>query len=225
VDDEYPETMFARRSTRGAALALTLAVGLGAAALLGGCGSGTKTVSVSGAPSATTTSSASTATSRGTATASATGSTTTATSPATRTATGPAFTHGETSSGAAGTAAAVVKAHGYTPNDLAQYHPSQTLRVLVGTGSRSNDGHDQQAFFFVNGRYIGTDTSRPSASVAVTAQSDTEVTLSYPLYRPHDALCCPSGGHASVRFQLNNGRLTPLDTIPPASSQTGLSRQ
>jgi hypothetical protein len=51
------------------------------------------------------------------------------------------------------------------------------------------------------------------------------VTLAYPLYHAHDPLCCPSGGSASVSFQLNNGKLTPLQSIPPASSATGLSRQ
>ncbi len=51
----------------------------------------------------------------------------------------------------------------------------------------------------------------------VVAQGDTEVTLAYPLYRPHDPLCCPGGGQATVRFQLNNGHLVPLGTIPPVT--------
>jgi hypothetical protein len=61
--------------------------------------------------------------------------------------------------------------------------------------------------------------------VKVVGQDDTEVTLAYPLYRPHDPLCCASGGQAIVHFQLNNGRLVPLNPIPPANSQTGTSRQ
>jgi hypothetical protein len=118
----------------------------------------------------------------------------------------------------------VLRARGYTPNDVSQYHPTQTLRVLVGTRSGSADAHVQQAFFFLNGRYIGTDTSQPSATIHVVGQSDTEVTLAYALYRPHDALCCPSGGEAKVSFQLDNGMLAPMQAIPPASSATGLSR-
>ncbi len=118
-----------------------------------------------------------------------------------------------------------MRAHGYTASDTSDYHPDQTLRVLLGTGSHSNDGYDKQAFFFVDGRYIGTDSSRPSAQVSVVAQSDTEVTLAYQLYRPNDPLCCPGGGQAHVRFQLNNGRLVPLDPIPSVSSTTGTSRQ
>jgi hypothetical protein len=122
-------------------------------------------------------------------------------------------------------ALAVVRAHGYTAEDTADYHSNQTLRVLIGTGSHSNDGYDKQAFFFVDGRYLGTDSSRPSAQIGIVSQSDTEVTLAYRLYRPNDPLCCPGGGTAHVRFQLNNGRLVPLDPIPPLSSSTGTSRQ
>jgi len=206
-----------------------LAIGV-CAALAGGCGgSSTKTVSVASAPeqSSTTTAASSSTTSTHSATAS-TSATSTAPS-STRTASAPAFTHQggseAGSQGGASAAAATVRAHGFTPNDTSQYHPDQTLRVLVGTRTGSGDGYAQQAFFFLGNRYIGTDTSQPSASIRVVSQSDTEVTLSYPLYRAHDPLCCPGGGSATVSFQLNNGRLTPQQTIPPASSQAGLSRQ
>jgi LppP/LprE lipoprotein len=114
-----------------------------------------------------------------------------------------------------------VRAHGYTPIDSADYHPNQTLAVLVG----SRAGAGSQAFFFVDGKFIGTDTSTPSASINVLSQGDTEVTLGYPLYRAQDTPGSPSGGEARVRFQLNDGKLTPLDSIPPTSSSTGLSRR
>ena len=211
-------------------LTACLAAGLLA---LSGCGSGgTKTVSVSGAISSGTTAQSTTAT--GTNSSSPTTTTHTSTAPpttgqggveATRTSTAPAFTKQTAGGEGLGAALAVVKAHGYTASDSTDYHPSQTLRVLVGTRTGSGDGYGQQAFFFVGDRYIGTDTSAPSASVKVTAQSDTEVTLAYHLYKPHDPLCCASGGQATVRFQLNNGRLVPLGAIPPVNSQTGLSRQ
>jgi hypothetical protein len=148
----------------------------------------------------------------------------------TRTAPAPAFLHAGTSAeqvgaSAAAAAEAVVAAHGYTATDSSLYHPNQTLRVLIGTRSGSAGGYDQRAFFFLDNRYLGTDASAPSASLSVAGQSDTEVTLAYALYRPHDALCCPSGGRATVRFQLDNGRLVALDPLPPASSATGLARQ
>jgi hypothetical protein len=115
----------------------------------------------------------------------------------------------------------VVEAHGYTVADPGEYHDGQALRVLIG----SRTGDQEQAFFFVNSRYIGTDAKEPSGEIRVIAQSDTEITLGYGLYKPGNALCCPAGGLAKVRFQLNDGLLTTLDPLPPVNSGAGVSRQ
>ena len=149
---------------------------------------------------------------------------TTSSTPTTRTAPEPAFTEHESHGEGVSAAAALVRSHGYTPDNTSEYHPKQTLRVLVGTRTGSGDGYGQQAFFFLGNRYLGTDAKEPSASVKVVSQNDTEVTISYPLYRPSDPLCCPGGGQATVHFQLDNGHLQALGHIPPASSKSGLSR-
>jgi LppP/LprE lipoprotein len=216
--------------TRTRPTLIAAALGAGCAALLAACGSGTKTVTVSSAPlTPTQTSSKPKTTSSGT--------TTTPTTPApnktsggkgsatTRSAPEPAFTQQEAKAAGVSGAAAVVRAKGYTPNDTSDYHSDQALRVLVGTRTGSADGYGQQAFFFVNGRYIGTDAKEPSATLKIVSQGDTEVTLAYPLYRKNDPLSSPSGGQARVTFQLNNGKLVPLGKIPPVNSSTGLSRQ
>jgi hypothetical protein len=213
-----------------------------AGVLLGGCGSTTKTVSVAGPPSISQSGGASaTETSAGSTTApTSTGAPssgapaqpgnrgTTAPSPgatSTRTAPEPAFAQPGGGSEGVSAATALLDAKGFTPTDASQYHPGQTLQVLIGSRGASGDGGEQQAFFFVNGRYIGTDTSQPSGRVSVVGQSDTEVTLAYALYKRSDAACCPSGGQATVRFELDNGALAPLDPIPPVTSGAGLSRQ
>ena len=139
----------------------------------------------------------------------------------TRSAPEPAFTQEKPASESEAAAAALIRSKGFTPNNSSEYHSNQALRVLVATRTGSGDGYGQQAFFFVNGRYIGTDTKDPSAKLRVVSQSDTEVTVAYPLYRRNDALCCPGGGQATVRFQLNNGRLTPLDPIPSLERRAG----
>jgi hypothetical protein len=188
------------------------------------------TVSSAPAPTQTTTTPARPTTRTTTPTSTAPTQTTTnggSSAPATtHTAPAPAFTNEpETSTEGLRGAMAVLASKGFTANDTSVYHPNQTLRVLIGTGAHSNDGYDKQAFFFVDGRYLGTDAKQPSAQVQVVSQSDTEVTLAYSLYRSSNPLCCPGGGQAKVRFQLNNGQLTPLDPLPPVSSSTGLSRQ
>jgi hypothetical protein len=195
------------------------------AAALAGCGSQTKTVSVSGAP-ATTAATGTAATQTGTTAPKTTTSTSTGTGSPTHTAPEPSFTEGGKSAGA-GTlpgAVAIVRSHGYTPVDTSEYHPDQSLRVLVATRTGSGDGYGQQAFFFLDDRYLGTDAKEPSAKLKVVSQGDTEVAIAYPLYRRNDPLCCPGGGQRVVHFVLDNGKLQPLDPIPPASGYANLSR-
>jgi hypothetical protein len=199
-----------------------LLLGVTLAVLLGGCGGATKTVSVASAPPAQSTSTTTTQPKTTTTRASTPTSTTTTPSEnggtsgptTTRTAPEPAFTHTDTGTSATAEglsgAEAVLSAKGFTTNAASDYHPNQTLRVLIGTRSGSAEGNGQQAFFFVDGRYIGTDAKQPSAQIHVVSQGDTEVTLAYAL---------SSGGQATVRFQLNNGKLVPLDSIPSASSR------
>ncbi len=199
------------------------------ALLLAGCGSQTKTVSISSAPPGATTTTGSSAP---TTTAQAPPATTTTTVPpttgtsTTRTAPEPSFAESGTSGkeGSVQAAVATVRSHGYTPSNTSEYHPSQTLQVLVGTRTGSGDGYGQQAFFFLDGHYLGTDTKEPSAKLAVVSQGDTEIAIAYPLYRRNDPLCCPGGGQRVVHFALNNGKLQALDPIPPASGYANLSR-
>jgi hypothetical protein len=212
--------------------ATTLAAAVCAAVLLAACGSQTKTVSVAATPSVSQTTATQTTPTTSTAKTTPTSTTPAPTSTAggaaapstTRSAPEPAFTQHEASAEGVSAAAALVRASGFTPNDTSEYHQGQTLRVLIGTRTGSGDGYGQRAFFYVGGRYIGTDAKEPSATVKVLSQSDTTITLAYPLYRPNDPLSTPSGGQATVRFELNNGKLTPVGAIPPASSKTGLSR-
>ena len=204
------------------------------AALLAGCGGGgTKTVDASTPLAEATTSTSAPRTGATTTTdttATSTTSTSTTTAPpsesggtaspsTTRTAPAPAFTHqggtGTATTSGEGTAGlsaaeAVVQAKGFTVASPSDYHPNQTLRVLVGTRTGSTEGNGQQAFFFVDGRYIGTDAKQPSAQIDVVSQGDTEVALAYTL---------AGGGQATVRFQLNNGKLVPLGPIPSASAR------
>jgi hypothetical protein len=210
--------------TGAAALALL------AVAALGACGSQTKTVTAGPSGQAAAGSSSTSSTGTGTApsaTTAPTGAQASGGTPApstTRTAPEPAFAQGQEPAQQAKAAAAAVRARGYTPTDLSEYHPNQTLGVLVGTRTGSADGYNQQVFFFVDGRFIGTDTKEPSAAVKVVSQNDTEAVVSYALYRPNDPLSSPSAGRATVRFQLDNGHLMPVGTIPPVRSQQAPSR-
>jgi hypothetical protein len=114
-------------------------------------------------------------------------------------------------------AAAVVRSHGYLPNDSSEWTPGSPLSALTATARASADGYAQRAFFFVRGRYVGTDARGPSAQVREVWSAGDTVALLYLLYRSRDPLCCPTGGGSIVRFHWNGRRLAPLDRIPPAS--------
>jgi hypothetical protein len=108
--------------------------------------------------------------------------------------------------------------------DRSSYDANATLRVLLG--ARNGANNDYRAFFFLNERYLGTDTLEPSASpLAVVSVEDTLVALRYALYRPADPDCCPAAGSVVVQFQWNGERLVPLDTIPATDRSAPTSRR
>jgi hypothetical protein len=81
---------------------------------------------------------------------------------------------------------------------------------------RAGDGTDRHIWFFLSGRYIGSDTSRPFASRGILGmwRDDTVMAFMYVLYRATDPNCCPTGGGKIVRFRLHNGHVVRLDPLP-----------
>jgi hypothetical protein len=121
-------------------------------------------------------------------------------------------------------AVAKVSALGYRAHPASFWITDSGLNVLIGTLKRSGDGYDQRAFFFVNGRYIGTDASGSSRQVGEVWQTEDTVALMYVLYRRNDPNCCPTGGGKIVRFHWTGRRLVALDRIPPLTGEGSLSR-
>jgi hypothetical protein len=106
-------------------------------------------------------------------------------------------------------AVAELQKQGYKPVRLADWHARQTLRVLLGT-----QGGLRRGFFFVGRRYIGNDTTTPSAKLRVGEQGKRSVSLAYSVWRQGDKACCPHGGKVTVRFVWKDGRLQPQGAIP-----------
>jgi hypothetical protein len=201
----------------------TLVIGAAAAAAVSACGSSNQANTVATVPTspATSAQTPTTTTPPATTPTQTTTTTTTTSPPATRTSTAPAFVPTQPPpNGQVAAAVAVVTRAGYTVAETSTYKPMQTLQVLIGTRG-SSSARAEQAFFFINGRYIGTDSRSPSGALSVVAQNDTAVTLRYGLYRSGDQ--APSGS-SDVQFVLNNGHLTPLGTIPPVSGASDSRR-
>lgn len=110
----------------------------------------------------------------------------------------------------------LIKQKGYTVYDSSEiwYSPSQPLNVLIGTCTGSADGYCNQAFFFYNGKYLGTDTADPSIGIETIWRTDNTIALYYRLYRKDDPLCCSTTGAALVRYQWDGVKLVALDPIP-----------
>jgi hypothetical protein len=118
-----------------------------------------------------------------------------------------------------------VEQHGYDVVERAGYDPHNTLQVLIGNLSASATGHVQKAFFFVDGNYIGTDSTKDSNSIQLGDVGDDTVGLQYALFRPRDPECCPTGGTANVDYHWTGSKLVPQQPIPPSSYDAPLSRR
>ncbi len=109
-------------------------------------------------------------------------------------------------------AADQVRQQGYEPVSLKAYHPDQNLRVLLGEAEGAAAAAGRRAFFFVDGQFIGTDATEPSAELRISKQTNNTVTLRYGLN---------TGEEARVRFKWEAGTLSPQTPIPPALQRQG----
>jgi hypothetical protein len=116
-------------------------------------------------------------------------------------------------------AVAQLRRQGFEPVAVSAYRPRQALRVLIGRPKASTTVRGRRAFFFLREQYIGTDALTPSARLTVARQGGGQITLAYTRYAVGDKSCCPSDGTVRVRFAMTDGRLQPLDAIPPAAAR------
>jgi LppP/LprE lipoprotein len=121
-------------------------------------------------------------------------------------------------------ALAEVAGQGFTVPDSSTYRSSESVAVLTGM-KPEGDGTRQQAFFFADGRYLGTDTKDTSAGIDFAYQTGDTIALNYALYSSSDPQCCPSDGSATVRYRWTGQQLVPLDPIPPTSYDVDGSRR
>lgn len=109
----------------------------------------------------------------------------------------------------------VVRSRGFDIVRKSDWKPDDTLQVLIG---RSSTG-SRLAFFFVDGQYLGNDSSDASSSLEVRATDDLTVTLRYGIYAPGDPPGKPSDD-LDVDFRYEGGRVVPSSAIPAVSQRT-----
>ena len=109
----------------------------------------------------------------------------------------------------------VVRSRGFDIVDKHDWKPDDTLQVLIG---RSSSG-GELAFFFVDGQYLGNDSTDTSSKLRLRRPDDLSVTLRYGIYEAGDTAEHPSGDPIDVEFRYEGGRVTPAGTIPDVSQR------
>lgn len=97
-------------------------------------------------------------------------------------------------SGPESAAASYVYREGYDPEPgfSPPWDPDAPLNVIVAAYTGGASG-PVKAFFFGDGKYLGTDTPDGGAGVRARRDDGTMMTLTYPIYAAGDMQCCPSG--------------------------------
>jgi hypothetical protein len=110
----------------------------------------------------------------------------------------------------------VVRSRSFDVLHKSDWNPDDTLQVLIG---RSSSG-SEFAFFFVDGQYLGNDSTDPSAKIRVRTTDDLEVTLQYGTYAPGDAVDKPTGEPITVHFRYDGGQVQPVEALPAPEQRT-----
>ncbi|QQE77100.1 LppP/LprE family lipoprotein [Alicyclobacillus sp. SO9] len=112
---------------------------------------------------------------------------------------------------------AVVKSKGYSVNKAA---PNASIRTTSGgtvsawLGVSGADGYNQFVFFFLNGRYLGTDTAKPSVEITSVSSAGNAIIVTYPVYKKNDALADPTGKPITITYTWNGSKLVPNKPYP-----------
>ena len=95
--------------------------------------------------------------------------------------------------------------------------PARPLRVLIGRPVGDATG-GYSAYFFTKDGFVGKDAQYRSSKLEVAKQGKATITLRYGVYKDGDKAGQPSGTKR-VRFRLDGGTMTALDTVPAAEDR------
>jgi LppP/LprE lipoprotein len=109
----------------------------------------------------------------------------------------------------------VVTSRGFKVTRVRDYDPGDTLRVLIGKSSSGG----RLAFFFVQGDYIGNDSSDLSGRLRVKKTADLTATLTYGVAQPSTNGGAPTTSKIDVNYTWDGSRLSPDQELPPATER------
>ena len=114
---------------------------------------------------------------------------------------------------------AQIKNKGYsvnrsTPNATVKTSSGETLTAWIAIATKSQDGYNQFVFFFLNGRYLGTDTAKPSLEITSANGVGHGIAVTYPVYMKNDSFAQPTGTPVTITYTWNGSRLVPNKPYP-----------
>lgn len=113
----------------------------------------------------------------------------------------------------------LIKKKGYspirkTPNAITQTRSGDTLAAWITIAIQSQDGYNQLVFFFLNGKYLGTDTTKPSAEITSVKAAGNGIAVTYPVYEKNDSFSNPTGEPVTITYTWNGSELVPNKPYP-----------
>lgn len=100
-----------------------------------------------------------------------------------------------------------------TPNASVQAPSGETLSAWIGE-KMASDGHNQFVFFFLNGKYLGTDTAKPSLEITSAKAVGNGIAVTYPVYKKNDSFANPTGTPVTITYTWNGSKLIPNKPYP-----------
>ncbi|QSO47469.1 LppP/LprE family lipoprotein [Alicyclobacillus mengziensis] len=129
---------------------------------------------------------------------------------------------------------ALINAKGYdvpgTPYDVTRSAPNasvqtasgETLSAWIGV-KMGSDGYNQFVFFFLNGKYLGTDTAKPSLEITSAKAAGNGIAVTYPVYRKNDSFADPTGTPVTITYAWNGSELVPNKSYPKQFQSSTIS--
>lgn len=113
---------------------------------------------------------------------------------------------------------ALINGKGYNvtatkPNASVQTSSGETLAAWIGV-KMGSDGHNQFVFFFFNGKYLGTDTAKPSLEITSAKAAVNGIAVTYPVYKKNDSFANPTGTPVTITYTWSGSKLVPNKPYP-----------
>lgn len=114
----------------------------------------------------------------------------------------------------------VIHAKGYETSvgelrKAGEFYPGLRPVLVAKPNYLSNGFRCANVFFFSDGHYVGRDSATCHLYPEIDWGASREISVVYPRYAKHDALCCPTPDPKRVIFRLVDAHMERISGAPP----------